>query len=502
MARLRELVRGIGPKGRGEWTLFFAGVNLMLLNFILVQHLSVAYRQAELAVLLFSLAYFSGISLGYLVSDRVSRGALRWILPASLLVQLAVIVFGQAGVYILSRDLQVLADDRGLGEHFGRYGAYVVGYVVLTLGATSVYSIFLPAAIDEGGGDLRRMYGVELLGSIAGLLLVPVLASISHTWLLGGYLAVFCALAWAVRLPRLDLAALSVLSVAFLLGAQTWDQQLGAWFYDRWYAGREIERVEYTRYTPYHKIEVARFGGDHHMLFLNGKRQFAYQSHERYSFFVAEVPARLLRSPRTLVLGCGSMSTVGRIGDRASSITIVDIDPEVFRTSKRYFGRYNRLSTLTNWRFVADDAKHYVANGDDRFDLILHDIPPARSRQVALTYTREFFELVKARLEPHGIFSIASLTPLSGRSAYGRRMLATLTAVFDRYCVVLLGGSAYFYGGGSDLQVPEAAAILAAIGEHPDRTRVRILRQEEVDSLCRDARVVTIENTGDLIFDD
>ena len=55
------------------------------------------------------------------------------------------------------------------------------------------------------------------------------------------------------------------------------------------------------------------------------------------------------------------------------------------------------------------DAKRFLGSTDQTYDLIVDDIPPAKSRQIALTYTREFFTLVKERLNPGGIFSMPTL---------------------------------------------------------------------------------------------
>src|SRR5262249_46903306 len=157
-------------------------------------------------------------------------------------------------------------------------------------------------------------------------------------------------------------------------------------------------------------------------------------------------------------------------------IKIVDLDPEVFAAAKRFFGKYNRLDELHNWTFTADDAKHFIANTDERFDLILHDIPPARSRQIALTYTEEFFRLVKARLQAGGLFSISSLTPFSRDSHYGKRMIATLTHVFDRYFILVHRGSVYFYGAADDTgKIPWNDADALGRAVDPERSGVRVL---------------------------
>ncbi|MBI2514105.1 MAG: hypothetical protein HYV96_19200 [Opitutae bacterium] len=478
------LKRAWWPGGRGEWTLVLAGANLMLLNFLLVQHTTVAFRHDEVAMLGFSLAYFLGVSLGYQFSDRLSARFVRWMLPVCLAVQMALFVGAQA----LFHQVSVAA---------GKFAAGGVLLALIAAFATSVHAIFLPRVVEAGGG-LRRCYSLEIVGSLVGLALVPLLAPIAHECVLAAYFVSYAGLAAAAGAGRGIVGAIAAGAAVFVVQFGAWDRAAAAWFDARFYRWK-IDEVALARYTPYHKIEVVRSGRDYRLL-LNGKRQFGGDPQRTYAYFVAEVPARLLGAPKTAVLGCGSMATVGRIGDFVPTVRIVDIDPEVFGAARKYFSAYNRLDELHNWTFEADDAKHWIANAREQFGLILHDIPPARSRQVALTYTEEFFRLAKARLEPGGIFSISSLTPLAGRSSYGRRMLATLGKVFEHYVVLVHRDSAYFYGGGPGMREPGAEEIqrlLAAAG----RDGVRVYTRAEIEAMVAGEKIITMANVGDLIYE-
>ncbi len=474
-------------RDRDEALLFLTGVNLMLLNFIMVRHVSIALRQAETAVVVFSLAYFMGISLGYFVSDSVSRSMVRVLLPVFLLVQLALVVLVQPFHYLVAK----------MG---GAFIALSLVFIIVMLGVTSLHAVFLPMMVEQGNRGLRRCYSVEAAGSVTGLLAAGLLAAVSQTVLLGGYILAFLGVAWLIRLERDKLTVLAVAAAAYLALFPFLDQVGATWFYKRWFDGKNIQGLAYTTYTPYHKIEVLSLPANEYMLLLNGQQQFARWSHFHYSYYVAEYPARLLKSRDVCLLGCGSMSTVGRIGDFVDRVRIVDLDPTVFRTCKRFFKNYNRLDQLDNWHFTADDAKHFVATTDERFDLILHDIPPAESRQVALTYTREFFTQVKRCLKPEGVFSISSLTPFDSRSRYGKRMVATLTSVFDYYFVLAYAGDIYFYGGNEAMPRFTRTQLYQAV-DHPGRDKVKVYRKEEVDAIVGGARIITMNNVGDLIYE-
>jgi spermidine synthase len=471
----------------------------MLLNFLLVQQATNAFSHREIAVMVVSLAYFAGVSLGYFVSDRVTEAWVKHLLPWFLVSQMALLVGVQAVHQIVRRAVADGARALELPRELGAITAGAVVAVWLAVGATALYAVFLPIAVDGSKASLRRSYSVEVAGSIFGLAALPFLAAVSRTLVVALYFLAFLGIAAALGRGqgRARLFTMAVLVAVFLVFHSPLDAAVSAWYYTREY-GWKVRGVPLIRYTPYHKIEVLELGSVR-ALCLNGKRQFQGSARRTYSYFVAEYPARLLGTPTVCVLGCGSMATVGRIGGFSKSVRIIDIDPGVFEASRAFFQEYNRLDELRNWSFVPDDAKHFVATTQERFDLVLHDIPPARNRQTALTYTDEFFRLVKARLAPGGIFSISSLTPFE-ESEYGRRMVATLTSVFDRYFVLVDGDSVYFYGGGSELREPDTAALQAAVD--PTYVQgVRALSRAETDAAVRGARIITIGNVGDLIYE-
>ena len=194
------------------------------------------------------------------------------------------------------------------------------------------------------------------------------------------------------------------------------------------------------------------------------------------------------------------MSTVGLVGRHASAIDIVDIDEEVFAASRRHFQSYNRLEAFGNWTFHADDAQHFLATTPACYDLIVHDIPPARSRQIALTYTREFLELARARLKPGGIFSIACLSRPDGGGDYAPRLLATLASVFERHFVLRRGGSLHFYGGGPEFSEPSQSEALSLLPAERS-AGVSFSSRAELARLYSGAEVVTVSNVGALVYD-
>ncbi len=485
---------------KNELLLFLIGLNLMLFNFVMVHHISVAFRQYEFSVMLFVLAYFSGISLGYLFSDRLTEKRIIYLIPVFIIVQLLLIIYVQPFSYIISSVINSSFSKSNLTPELGKIAAYFLIFVILFIGGTSLFSIFLPKIIESENTNISKYYSIEIAGSIVGLLLIPLLMSFSYITMLAVYLIIFVVILLLLTNRKLILLSAIIPSLIFVFTFNKLDRYYSGWFYKQWYGKKYIKEVIYTKYTPYQKIEVLELSGGEKMLVLNGKRQFAKGSHYNYSYFIAEYPLNFLDNPSVCVLGCGSMSTVGRIGEIASFIDIVDIDEEVFYASKKYFQKYNKINELSNWTFLADDAKHYLASTGKKYDLILHDIPPAHSRQIAMTYTREFFKVVKSKLTENGIFSISSLTPLSSKSEYGKRMIATLASVFDHYIILQYKSSAYFYGGNKIFDTISKKKLREML-IHKNKDKIKFLSKPEIKGIIHGVKIITLDNLGDLIFE-
>lgn len=506
MGRTTTLLRGLKLHGRIEYFLFLAGVNLVLLHFIMVRHATIAFHHGDVAFAVFSLAFFAGISLGYGISDRVSLVTIRRGLPVVLIVQMAMILLVPSFYYVVSRDIGTWAGQHELSEDAGKWVASAAVFLLVTVGVSAPYSVFLPLIIQSQEQNLRRYVSIASAGAVVGLLSAPALSTLAHVWLLSGSFVTFIAVGVALGARRLMTLGLTTLIVLFLVNFDTWDRTAAAWFYQHRY-GTEIQRVVETRYTPYHKIEVLELGSGEHMLTLNGQRPSAGTTSSSHDFFVAQYPAERLTSPSVCALGGTSISSVQRIGDRTSSIRIVDLDPAVLETARRFSTGLPEAHPPAQMSFIVDDPSHFLANSRDHFDLILHCLPLARSRQLALAYTAEFFSSAKARLAPTGIFSTACPSPFDSKSQYGKRLLATLTHVFDHYFVLAYGDSAYFYGGRADLSPGDEASVRSAVQSFvetsdgsPGDVEIRVVPRHEIDELLRNVPVITTNNVGDLIY--
>jgi spermidine synthase len=108
---------------------------------------------------------------------------------------------------------------------------------------------------------------------------------------------------------------------------------------------------------------------------------------------------------RVLVVGLGAGVTAGAIArhSEVKRIVICEIEPRVTGAA-RQFAREN-YAVLDDPRVevVFDDARHFLATTDERFDIITSDPIHPWVRGNSVLFSREYYEIVKARLRPHGI---------------------------------------------------------------------------------------------------
>ncbi len=88
-------------------------------------------------------------------------------------------------------------------------------------------------------------------------------------------------------------------------------------------------------------------------------------------------------------------------------LTVCEIEPIIPPISTQYFAKEN-YGVLNNpkTRIVYDDARHYVLTTTEKFDIIASDPLDVFAKGTAALYSSEYFEAIKRRLNPGGIFTL------------------------------------------------------------------------------------------------
>jgi len=137
---------------------------------------------------------------------------------------------------------------------------------------------------------------------------------------------------------------------------------------------------------------------------------------------VSENPAK------ALVIGLGSGVTASAaLTHDPVSVTAVEISPEVVDAARRFFeGANHRVLQNPKLKLVIGDARQHVLATTDRYDVIISEPSNPWMAGVSALFTREFFEGVRGRLSPGGVFC-----QWGHLYNMGEADLATLLATFE-----------------------------------------------------------------------
>lgn len=435
--------------------IFFSGANLILIQWVMVREITTLLLGTELVVLLSSVSYFVGISIGYRLSGRVKR---TW-LPV-------------LGILTLVLHLSLPITFRVLVAWLGGIGAYGAAFLLLPLlipfVVSSFYSIFLPHFIDHGEGGLGPLYLTELMGTIGGIGVLIFLANLGVQIVFTLYALGLITILLSLGLRRWLTALLVLFSLVWLFNLPALNNWSNLLWYTRLLDFPEDTKVIYSGYSPYQKVDVLELANGERALYLDGLEHFNGAYGIRLNIVVGEVPATLVKPKNSLVIGAGAMQTEALIAQHGGQVTTVELDPLVADVGARLFYRYNHMDTLTNRTVIVDDAKHFLANTDSRYDLVVGDTPAALSIQPATLYSMPFYQSIHDHLTQKGIFVGNMTSSFVPGDTISRRVAASLLQVFKQVIVVTpasIGWSFVFAGDDLPFTRKELEAALRQNGE-------------------------------------
>ncbi len=311
----------------------------------------------------------------------------------------------------------------------GVYAANTVGAIV---GALLFSIVLIPGIGTQRASQVliavSALSAVMLFGSLLTAMRRAATASIVATALLG-----------ALLLPRVkEVPALLVAYGRFMV---TWIDQL-----DVLYVGEgmnssiAVATLKSSGATQFHvagKVEASSLPQD-----------------MRLQRMLGHLPALVHPKPQSvLIVGFGAGVTAGSFVPypEMKRIVICEIEPLIPRIVSTYFKHEN--NNVVNDRrteIVFDDARSFILTTDEKFDIITSDPIHPWVKGAAALYTREYFESVKAHLNPGGV--VTQWVPLyESNSAAVKSEIATFLEVFPNgtvwanniegkgYDVVLLG---------------------------------------------------------------
>ncbi len=393
-----------------------AGSSLILAQFTILRELAALMGSNELVVMFVMTAYFLGLSLGYLVSDRLSQRGILAIGLSTLAIQFMHPFLGRYLVGTLCR--------------YGYRPLCMPALFCLALLSTApFFALFVPNLITQAGrkfeereSSLVRVYGAEIIGALIALVIILILTSARMSLLIAAQIMIIIVLLVLSVRPesQRNFSLCLFLPLAYICAYPILDTRSAEYYYE-WAHGLREPRMAASEFSPYQKVDILmegrEGGGERESLYLNGNRLYGSGRLHTHNLMVSILPNLLKGADAfSLVVAGGSLDNARYTAPQIDHLTVVEIDETVTRLARRYIqGQKGELPK--NWRLVIDDAKHFLGSyKGPHFDVIAFDIPIPSYLQTASLYSERFFKLAKSKLSPQGVFSLS----LSGklRSAY------------------------------------------------------------------------------------
>jgi len=369
--------------------------------------------------------FLAALSLGYWLGGiraafEASRSAMAAVLLGAAMGVAAVIVLGEpfldamAGLPLPQRYAPIIPI------------TVLFGPPTVLIGFISPYAAELDRA-DSTGTASGRVYALGTVGSIVGafgttFVLIPSV-DVTTIGLTFGLMLVGAA---AVVTPRTDIKswAGSILVLTLLIGAFTAAT-----------VGSSVgDSTVYQTQTAYQELRVADENGIR-TLYLDGSPHGALDKDQpdRYVFEYSRyfhLPLLLRDDPevdRVLFIGGGGFAGPKRFVDEYNAtVDVVEIDPEVVRVAKGYFG----VEESDRLRVHTMDGRVYLDQTNRTYDLIVVDAYRSDRAPHHLT-TVEFMRLARAHLTDDGVVLANVISARSGvGSAFYRAEYRTMNQVY------------------------------------------------------------------------
>lgn len=340
------------------------------------------------------------------------------------------LVYVLAGLFMMlmpisSKLIMKIAVEWSLGV--GLIGSLLVFMLppLFFMGMVSPMIIFhLTEKREDSGQKAGLIYAISTTGGVIftfllGFFIIPQLG-IRNPTLMYGFLMILFPLVSLLRIGKVKQALGLFVPLLFLLLVQ-----LSA-THKKTYKNVTIKHSSEGLLGQIKVADVKETFGEgqleYRFLLVNNTWQTAvinqapYFSLFEYVYFFYPIISSFPEASKALVFGLGGGSIVKKFQESKFDVKVVDIDSRLKQVAVKYFD----LNPAT--KIEIDDARHYLNNEKEKYDVIVFDCFLAESPPAHLL-TKEAFEKVKSLLNKDGILMIEFYGQIEGNSGLASRML-------------------------------------------------------------------------------
>lgn len=298
---------------------------------------------------------------------------------------------------------------------------------------SAILGYLTPRIIDQFSDgypkSAGKAYAVNIVGCIIGpltasYLLLPAIGSKSAMVLLALPFLLFFFIYWKplANMPAFravaGAAAVAALTVSFAVSIG-YEDRLGAFDFSK----DAVIRRDHT-------ATIISYGKDFNKkLFVNG---IGITVLTPITKMMAHWPlAHLRQPPKSALVICFGMGTTFRslMSWPDLKVTAVELVPSVRDAFGYYFADAGEIMKKPNGRVIIDDGRRFLKRTAEKFDVITIDPPPpVQAAGSSFLYSRDFYDIVKMRLNDGGI--LQQWIPIGGDTLDNKAIIRALTDAF------------------------------------------------------------------------
>ena len=323
---------------------------------------------------------------------------------------------------------------------------------VIMIGPTIMMGIAVPMAIQicqrgasREGTSVGSVYAVNTIGAIlgafvAGFVLLPTLGLhlgviiVASLNIVAGFLPLFVM----VRASRRAVWAgvLAITAAAMFLLAPS---DLFRGLYQDAHPDAEIVYYKEGRVANAVVYDFSKLGyKDFHLNAVNEASSRLW--HVQLFKLLGLLPTVVHKHPTdALMVAFGAGMSAGACARNVTSLDCVDLNPDIQGIAAAYTRENLDVIHQANFHQVVNDGRNALMLSPRKYSLIISDATNPKMLDSWTLYSQEFYQLVKDRLEPDGVFCQWALIPLPGDAI--KVILNTFRSVFPHMSFWVIHGS-------------------------------------------------------------
>jgi SAM-dependent methyltransferase len=341
-----------------------------------------------------------------------------------------------------------------------------------------------------------QAYSVNVVTSLCGIWLFTLLSFMSTPpWVWFAVLSV-CVVGYFWKLPKIRWMAAASFGIIFLLFfAGTFKRQW--WGEESWKGSTSAEfQLEAgepeTLWSPYQKLtfvplkkdgEVVRYvlntNDSWYQQIINLSEAELKKNPELYDvpnvpYHQYNLPYRFYPAPKDVLIAGSGMGNdpAAALRNGAQHVVTVEIDPLIYEQGKKL--NFERPYSSDKVEMHVDDARNFVQNSDQKFDLIVFSILDSHTTSSSYTnirldnyvYTQEAMQATRKLLKPDGMFVMS----FSGaRPWFAEKLREVVAAGFGKEPIMMQPNYTFFivdFGNRFENALAENPELAAFVASH------------------------------------